>query len=473
MARRDRGQKPRGRSLGAAAFRWVPVALVLVLLGGAVAAYHYDLGTRWFGAAPDTGPTSPPVPGLTLPTVPTPRAVARPAPAGRPAPTSVRRHLGPALDDPDLADLRAVVAPLSGPPVLDHGTGVSMPASTLKLLTTTAALEVLGPDHTFATRVVAQGRRSLTLVGGGDPYLTSTREKRPAPRDASLQGLATETAAALKGRGVRTVTLAYDISLFSGPAISPAWPPSYVPDGEVSPITALWADRGIRSDGSREPDPAASAAEQFAAFLGKDGIEVKGKVEERTAPSAAREVARVTSLPLADIVERVLQVSDNDGAEVLGHQTGVAVNGRGSFAGGAAAVRATLSGLGVDLQGAQIYDGSGLSRHDRLRAETLVDVLQVASAGDHPELRPVVTGLPVAAYDGSLAARFDRSPGRGWVRAKTGTLRGTSALAGLVTDARGRLLVFAFVSNHIPLSGTADAPDALDGLAASLADCPC
>jgi D-alanyl-D-alanine carboxypeptidase/D-alanyl-D-alanine-endopeptidase (penicillin-binding protein 4) len=149
------------------------------------------------------------------------------------------------------------------------------------------------------------------------------------------------------------------------------------------------------------------------------------------------------------------------------------VNGHGSFAGGAAAVRETLSGLGIDLQGAQIYDGSGLSRRDRLRADTLVDVLQVASAGDHPELRSVVTGLPVAAYDGSLADRFDRSPGRGWVRAKTGTLRGTSALAGLVTDARGRLLVFAFLSNHIPLSDTADAPDALDALAASLADCPC
>ncbi len=181
MARRDRVQKPRGRSLGGTAFRWVPVVLVLVLLGGAAAAYHYDLGTRWFGAAPDPGPTSPPVPGLTLPSVPSPRAVARPAPAGRPAPSSVRRHLSPALDDPDLAELRAVVAPLSGPPVLDDGTGVSMPASTLKLLTAATALEVLGPGHTFATRVVAQGRRSLTLVGGGDPYLTSKRPKGPGP----------------------------------------------------------------------------------------------------------------------------------------------------------------------------------------------------------------------------------------------------------------------------------------------------
>jgi serine-type D-Ala-D-Ala carboxypeptidase/endopeptidase (penicillin-binding protein 4) len=474
VARRERRPKTRGRSVRGAAFRWVPVLVVLGLLGGAAAAYHYDLGTRWFGAAPDSGPTSAPVPGLTLPPVPTPRPVARPAPSGRPAPSAVRRTLGPALTNPDLADLRAVVSPLTGPPVLDDGRGVSMPASTLKLLTATAALEVLGPDHTFATRVVADRRRSLTLIGGGDPYLLGKRPpKAPVPGDASLQTLAAQTARVLKSRGVHAVSLAYDASLFTGPTVSPAWRASYVPDAEVSPITALWADRGVAPDGSPEADPARSAAEQFAAFLRADGVDVTGKVGEHTAAPAAREVARVTSLPLADIVERVLQFSDNDGAEVLGHQTGLAVNGHGSFAGGAAAVRQTLSGLGIDLPGARIYDGSGLSRHDRVDAGTLVAVLQLASASDHPELRSVVTGLPVAAYDGSLTYRFDRSPGRGWVRAKTGTLTGTSALAGLVTDARGRVLVFAFVSNHIPPVGTGDARDALDDLAATLASCRC
>jgi D-alanyl-D-alanine carboxypeptidase/D-alanyl-D-alanine-endopeptidase (penicillin-binding protein 4) len=102
-----------------------------------------------------------------------------------------------------------------------------------------------------------------------------------------------------------------------------------------------------------------------------------------------------------------------------------------------------------------------------------VSVLQVASSAGRPGLRSVVTGLPVAAYDGSLADRFDRSPGRGWVHAKTGTLHGTSALAGLVTDARGRVLVFAFVSNRIKPVDIPDAPGALDDLAAALATCVC
>jgi D-alanyl-D-alanine carboxypeptidase/D-alanyl-D-alanine-endopeptidase (penicillin-binding protein 4) len=172
-------------------------------------------------------------------------------------------------------------------------------------------------------------------------------------------------------------------------------------------------------------------------------------------------------------VEQILQVSDNEGAEVLAHQVGLAVVGRGSFAAGVTGVTRTLNGLGIDLTGATIYDGSGLSRDDRVDAESLVQVLQLDSSPEHPELRSVITGLPVAAYDGSLGDRFDGSPGRGLVRAKTGTLEGTSALAGLTTDARGRVLVFAFISNHVSYADTLDTRAALDQLASALATCRC
>jgi D-alanyl-D-alanine carboxypeptidase/D-alanyl-D-alanine-endopeptidase (penicillin-binding protein 4) len=79
----------------------------------------------------------------------------------------------------------------------------------------------------------------------------------------------------------------------------------------------------------------------------------------------------------------------------------------------------------------------------------------------------------VAAFDGSLTFRFQDSFGRGWVRAKTGTLTGTSALAGLATTRHGHTLVFALVSNRIPVLDTLDARAALDGLASRLAACPC
>lgn len=470
MARRGSGA---GRRRTGVVVRWGPVVLVLVILAAAGAAYRWDLGTRWFGA-PTSSPAPPP-PTLTLPAVASPRPVARPAPDGQPSSAAVRRALAPTLRSPHLARLRAVVAPLTGRPVLDVGHGPSMPASTLKLLTAATALDVLGPQHTFVTRVVSHGRSDLTLVGGGDPFLAGRIPPRgPTRGDASLQALARATARHLQGEGIRRAHLSYDATLFSGPSVDPTWPRTYVSEQVVSPITALWADEGVAPDGShRVANPAASAAAEFASFLGKEGIRVAGPVRAHAAPRRTTELASVSSPPLSDIVERVLQNSDNEGAEVLAHQAGLAATGEGSFAGGVRAVRSAMARLGVPLPGARIHDGSGLSRADRLDAATLVKVLQVAASSGHPELRPVVTGLPVAAFDGSLAYRFDHSTGRGFVHAKTGTLTGTSALAGLATDARGRVLVFAFVSNHIPLPGTLEARAALDRLASALASCRC
>ena len=475
MARRDRR---RGR-----AWPWVTGVLVLALAGGGAAAYRTgvldDRLDRWLGHD-DPTPLTAPVPGFTPPPAPTPHAVARPAPAGRPEAKDVRRALGATLHDRHLADLRAVVAGATGRPVLDIGHGTSTPASTLKLLTSAAALEALGPDRTFATRVVADGRGRITLVGGGDPLLAGARPPEGAARgDASLQALAGLTAAGLRRHHVKSVRLSYDASLFTGPAVNPHWPKDYVPDDVVTPITALWADEGLDPSGyGRVSDPPATAAAMFAAFLRKAGVAVAPDIAEQPARHHAREVARVESPPVADLVERTLQDSDNEGAEVLARQVGLEVSGRASYAGGVAGVRSTLQGLGIDLSGATIQDGSGLSRHDRLDAETLVRVLQVAASPAHPELRSVITGLPVAAYDGTLVQRFTAATGggangRGLVRAKTGTLRGTSALAGTTTDARGRLLVFAFVSNHVTGTEELDTRAALDRLTAALAACRC
>jgi serine-type D-Ala-D-Ala carboxypeptidase/endopeptidase (penicillin-binding protein 4) len=480
VARSDRRRRRR-------VWPWVAGVVALVLVGGGAAAYRTDPAhdwadhwvDRWLGHEA-TRPLTAPVPGFTPPPAPTPRSVARPAPEGRPTESAVRRALGAALHDPHLADLRAVVAAPAGRPVLNLGHGTSTPASTLKLLTSTAALEALGPDRTFATRVVASGHGRITLVGGGDPFLAGKQPAEgPARHDASLQTLARLTAADLRHRGVTSIRLSYDDTLFTGPAVNPHWPQDYVPDDVVTPITALWADEGLDPRGyGRVADPPATAAALFAGFLRRDGVRVAPAIGEQQAKPHAREVAHVESPPVADVVERTLQYSDNEGAEVLARQVGLEVSGRASYAGGVAGVRKTLQGLGIDLSDATIQDGSGLSRHDRLDAATLVRVLQVAASPDHPELRSVLTGLPVAAYDGSLASRFTATSGggttgRGLVRAKTGTLTGTSALAGTTTDARGRLLVFAFVSNHVKYAETLDTRAALDRLSAALATCRC
>lgn len=465
--------------------RWFPVVLVLVVLAAAGASYRFELGPRWFGleaADPSADPAAvAPPEGLTLPelSAPTPvaAAVTDPAP-GSVSATKVRRALLTTLGDPNLgSDVFASVSALGADaPLFQRGDGVAVPASTTKLLTTTAALAVLGPDHTFRTSVVASGGSRIVLVGGGDPFLASRPDPEAYPHRADVVTLARATAAALDGQGISKVRLGYDDSLFSGPRISPHWPADYVPDGVVSPISALWVDEGRPPSGpGRVDDPSMSAATVFAAALTRAGVRVLGAPQPRRAGSEASPLADVESAPLADIVEQTLSVSDNEAAEVLAHQVGLASSGRGTFAGGAAGVIGALDDLGVRTQGAELYDGSGLSRDDRLAPRTLTDVLQVAAAAAHPELRSVVTGLPVAGFSGSLSDRFaDSAPqGRGRVRAKTGTLSGVSALAGVVTDLDSNPMVFVLMADRVALADTLDARDALDALAAALGACHC
>jgi D-alanyl-D-alanine carboxypeptidase/D-alanyl-D-alanine-endopeptidase (penicillin-binding protein 4) len=122
-----------------------------------------------------------------------------------------------------------------------------------------------------------------------------------------------------------------------------------------------------------------------------------------------------------------------------------------------------------------VHDGSGLSRRDRLTPETLLGVLRVAASDDHPELRQVITGLPVAGFVGSLQWRFDDAPAaaRGRVRAKTGTLTGVSGLAGIATDADGNRMAFVAIADRIDVPQTLAARRDLDRIAAALASCHC
>ena len=477
------GQTPAGRSRAASALRWVPVVLVLAILVGAFASYRLDLGHRLGLAAPDpaTDPAAvAPPEGLALPRLTAPPAVARPVGAGTPAvepsPARVRAALAGPLRDRDLGrDVLAAVAGLgTDGTAFARGNAVGMPASTTKLLTTTAALAALGPEHRFRTRVVRAGRHGVVLVGGGDPFLASTPDPGSYPSVADVTTLARATARQLLADGVRRVRVGYDDTLFTGPAGNPHWPASYLPEGVVAPIGALWVDEGHSGYG-RVADPPRTAAAVFADALARAGVRVSGSPHPRRAPAGARELAGADSAPLSAIVERTLLVSDNEAAEVLGHQVGLASGGEGSFAGGVRGVRRELGRLGVDLTGVRLYDGSGLSRQDRLAPTTLVAVLQAAASAAHPELRAVVTGLPVAGFSGSLSARFDgpASEGRGRVRAKTGTLTGVTALAGIATDVDGDPLVFALMADRVRPVHTLDARAALDDAAAALGACRC
>jgi D-alanyl-D-alanine carboxypeptidase/D-alanyl-D-alanine-endopeptidase (penicillin-binding protein 4) len=409
-------------------------------------------------------------------------AVARPAPERAIDPTAVRKSLAAAVRDKDLGRNVAVdVAQLSnGQQVYTHGPGLITPASTMKLLTTTAALSALGPDHRFRTSVVApRTSNQVTLVGGGDPLLARNPNTAETdyPVSADLRTLAKSTARSLKESARTRIRLNYDTSLFSGPSVNPAWPSSYISGNVISRISPLWVDEGRRHTGllSRSADPAMDAARIFASHLQQDGIKVVGQPRLKVAPKDAQELAFVRSAPLAQIVQHILEVSDNEGAEVLARQVAIKEGQPASFAGGVVAVRKVLTRLGVDLAGDRFYDGSGLSRHDRLHPDTLLKVIETASSPSHPELRPVTTDLPVAGFTGSLAYRFETSnpAGLGRVRAKTGTLTGVSGLAGTVTSDDGSVMAFVAIADKVKVARTLGARAALDQIASALAGCRC
>ncbi|GGD13803.1 D-alanyl-D-alanine carboxypeptidase/D-alanyl-D-alanine-endopeptidase [Nocardioides daphniae] len=483
MARRDADhptrKRARRRGPGRVALA-LPVLLVAGLVGGAVAADEYRWGPThlgWKGGDPGKDPAAVALPGgLDLPRVEEPDEVAEAAPVTPLDPDAVRRALAPRLGDDDLGPhVVAAVAALDGTePVFARGKDPLLPASTTKLLTAVAALRTLGPGATFDTTVVEGGLGEIVLVGGGDPLLASEPDPDAWPVRADLRTLAERTADGLRQRGLARVKLSYDASLFTGPAVNPHWEPSYVPDQVVSPITALWADSGHDPSGwGRVEDPARAAAVVFAKALRRAGVKVTG-VAPGTAPERAEEVADVTSPPVDQIVQRLLDVSDNETTEVMLRHVGRVALGEASSAAGTRAVGEVLSNLAVDLTGWKQYDGSGLSRDNRFAARTLVDVLRIASSPDNPDLRAVVEGLPVAGFTGSLTSRFDdQRDGLGRVRAKTGTLTGVHALAGIVTGADGVPMIFVVAADKVSPAKSLDARSALDGAAAALASCSC
>lgn len=409
--------------------------------------------------------------------------------AGAPAPV----ELGPVAPDPEVVrdvqralqddalgtSVHAVVAPLAEPasPWIDQdGDKQATPASTLKLWTAAAVLDASSVDQRLSTETLwdpASG--TVVLVGWGDATLQTDPERGSTA--ASLTELAQVTAKKVirANGGTARVRLAYDSTYFTGPTISPGWESTYVSSGVIAPVTALMVDQGRIELGSdaRWLEPDAGAAFRFGQLLEEAGLSVKGRANSVDAANEfadATTVDKVTSAPMGDLVEQMLRDSDNQLAESLGR---VAADGAGqpaSFAGVSAAIEQAAEVRGVDLAGSAIDDASGLSRDDTLTTQSLVEALHAASA--EPGLASILSGLAVAGFDGTLADRFvlgESREGAGLVRAKTGTLTGISAEAGVVTTCGGGMVAYAFVADEV--LDTEAARAALDEAAAILASC--
>lgn len=318
-----------------------------------------------------------------------------------------------------------------------NATASLLPASAGKLPVSLAALDVLGPRFRFRTEVVGVGERrgrvwhgSLWLVGYGDPTLAVS----------DLDRLARSFAAT----GIRRVDgrVFGDDTRYDSRRDGIGWKPSYL-GLESRPISALSVAK-IPITGPH--GSAIASARAYVAALERRGIAVTGRAGARRAPPGASSIAFDLSEPLSTLLRRVNAASDNYVAEVLLKELGAMAAEQGSSAVGIRVVRRTLRDLGVPLTGVRLADGSGLSRFDRLTAESLVAMLRTATT-DPALARPFLASLAVAGVSGTLERRLDTRPTRGRVVAKTGTTRRASALAGFV----GRRYVFAILQNGRPV----------------------
>lgn len=380
-----------------------------------------------------------------------------------------------ALPRDGLGDVVALVVDArTGRELYRAGSGARTPASSMKVLSALVAVDVLGPERTFATTsfLTADGG-TVVLRGGGDPLLAGARRPDTHPQPASLEDLAEQTATALKAQGATTVALGYDASLFAGPGWNPEWPDIFA--RSVAPITALTADHArpslARNALERAEDPARFAADQFAGFLAAQGIAVSA-TNPTTTPADAAELAHVDSLPVSAIAEVVLAQSDNDAAETLLWQVALARGRAATPTDGAAVLTAELQRLGLWGEGMAVVDGNGIATGNLITPDALVGAVRLALSD--PDLRSITAGLPVAGVTGTLHERFvtdDALAGRGVVRAKTGTIRGVNTLTGYVVTADGQPLAFALMTSGG--AGQTSARAWLDRASAALAACGC
>ncbi|OLR89746.1 D-alanyl-D-alanine carboxypeptidase/D-alanyl-D-alanine-endopeptidase [Actinokineospora bangkokensis] len=395
-----------------------------------------------------------------------------------PTPAGVQAALAGPIADPALGTLTGeVLDPATGQVLFSQDPKTPLvPASTTKLLTTAAALLALPHAEQLTTKVV-QGDKPGTaiIVGGGDVTLNSL----PAGKQSVYAGSAhlDDLVKQVKATGgVDTVLL--DLDRYTGDPLAKGWLEADIAGGNITPMVPAMLDGG-RSDPTkdvspRSANPARSLAEEFAQRL---GATVPAKATAQ-APEGAKVLGEVRSAPVVELVDNALQRSDNVLAEALAREVARAKGKPVSFTGARDAVLQVLQENGFDTTGVVLADGSGLSTENRISADLLVEVLKVAAAPDGSDpraakLRPLLGGLPVAGGSGTLAGRYagpQSAIGKGWVRAKTGTLSGVNSLAGVVLDTDGRVLVFALMSNG---SVSTSARPALDAVAAALRGCGC
>lgn len=405
------------------------------------------------------------------------------------------------------------------------------PASVMKLLTTAAALDLLGPAHTWKTDALLDGRLdqgvltgNLHLRGGGDPRLTiealwlwlreirarGLREIRgDLVLDRGLFDLGLPDPGGFDGQPLRAYNVIPDALLLNFKALQLTFVPTagqrvaVLSDplpAQLEVVSQIQATEGscnnwrgslryeLTSQGARSrlafggSYPASCGEKtwslapldhrQYADSLLRElwrelGGTLGGSVRDGTVPANAQLYSTHESPPLADQIRDINKWSNNVMARQLFLTLGAASGGRPvREADGEAAIRNWLASRGLAMPELVLENGSGLSRRERISAESLGRLLLFAWAS--PTMPEFVSSLPLFGVDGTLKKRGKGIAGNGdgdgvsgRAHLKGGTLDGVRCVAGYVLDRGGRRHVVVWLVNHANSGGTQAAQDAL------------
>lgn len=447
--------------------------LAWAIAAGVVAFLLLGTGALFLGAS---NATSEPTAIETPSESPTPEVPQRAVPAVIPTSTPIQTCSVSALAKDDrLATFSGYVTNVDTGEVLFSRDGAvpERTGSVMKLLTASAALQVLGPDYRLMTTVYAGTEPgSIVIVGGGDPTLSRTAAGTQSvyPDAPKLSDLAAQVTATL-GAGVPVTSIVLDSSYWdSADKWDDTWDRSEQTTGYLSETTALQVD-GDRSDPTktvspRSTDPVQAAGVAFAAALGNPAL----PLSLGTATPGAQELGSVQSQPISSLINTMLLTSDGTLAESLARVTSRVAGGDGTRASLQTVIPAQLKNLGLDVSKVTIHDGSGLSTSNKVAPKFVTQLVKLMLEGKN-NLNYVYNSLSIAGETGSLTSRFTGANviAKGAVFAKTGWIDTEYSLAGLVAAADGSRLAFAFYAIGDDVKDNAKA--ALDTLTTGIYSC--
>lgn len=308
------------------------------------------------------------------------------------------------------------------------------PASNEKLITAITALNDLGVNYQYSTRLyVDQLPQEGDSIFSGHVYIRAGYD--PLFNADDMHAFARE----LKAHGITRITspICLDLSMKDDKLLGWGW---CWDDDEVPTTPLLFNNRDTFIENMRR------------IFQAED-IEWDGTTTEHRTPSGATLLCNRTH-NIDDVLVPMMKKSNNSMAESMFYQ--IAAQGDRTKVGRKQAVahyNALISHIGLDPSHYQIADGSGLSLYNYLTPELLGRMLRYAY-NDDDIFRHLHQSLPIAGRDGTLRKRMRGTSAAGNVHAKTGTVEGVSTLSGYCTTAQGNVLCFSIMNQGIRHTST-------------------